>query len=115
MKEKPNEIRISWARLEKLADVLVAQVTGSGFKPDHIIGISMGGLIPLALVARKLGIGSVSTVSASSYHENTKEKGEVVVTGFSDTFVRGKRILLVDEIADTGETLKAVSKILKEQ
>ena len=115
MNQEEKQIKISWERVEGLADALVRQVQASGFKPDHLVGISMGGLIPLALVAERLSIKSVSTVSASSYDETTKERGELIVSGFSDTAVRGKRVLLVDEIADTGKTLSVVTNILKDQ
>lgn len=113
MKRKPSEIHISWTRLEELAAQLARTIKMSGFKPDYVVGIAMGGLIPLALVAERLGVKSIATVSARSYDEKTKKRGKLVISHIPRIQARGKSILLIDEIADTGETLKVVSNILK--
>ncbi len=115
MKKKPRELRISWNRLQKLAAQLARTIKASGFKPDYVVGIAMGGLIPLALVAEKLKVKNVATVSARSYDEKTKKRGKIAISHVPRLEARGKKILLVDEIADTGETFKAVAKVLRER
>ncbi len=115
MKKKIREVHISWNKLEKLTADLVRAIQASGFKPDYVIGITMGGLIPLALVAEGLKTKNVAMVSARSYDEKTKKRGKLVISHIPQIRARGKKILLVDEIADTGETFKAVSRLLKEK
>lgn len=115
MKKKIREVHISWNKLEKLTADLVRAIQASGFNPDYVIGITMGGLIPLALVAEGLKTKNVAMVSARSYDEKTKKRGKLVISHIPQIRARGKKILLVDEIADTGETFKAVSKLLKEK
>ena len=56
MKKKTSEIHISWGQFEKLAAQLARKIKASGFKPDYVVGIAMGGLIPLALVAERLNV-----------------------------------------------------------
>ena len=106
-------LKLSWEDIEELAAQLVHAIKASGFKPDYVVGIAMGGLIPLALVAERLGVKSIATVSARSYDEKTKKRGKLVISHIPRIQARGKRILLIDEIADTGETFRAVSKALK--
>lgn len=115
MKKKVRQVHISWSRLEKLAARLVRMIKASGFSPDYVVGITMGGLIPLALVAEGLKVKNVAMVSARSYDEKTKKRGKLVISHVPRLTARGKKILLVDEIADTGETFKVVSSILKER
>ncbi len=115
MKKKVREVHISWDKLEGLAAQLARAIKASGFKPDYLVGIAMGGLIPLALVAERLKVKNVATVSARSYDEKTKKRGKLVISHVPRLQARGKKILLVDEIADTGETFKAVSKVLRKK
>ena len=82
----------------------------SGFKPDYIIGITTGGLIPLYFLVKKLNIDNILTVSASSY-EKEKQK-ELEITYLPDKDLSNKKVLLVDEIVETGVSLKGVSDAL---
>ena len=115
MEKKVREVHISWNKLEMLAAQLARTIEASGFKPDYVVGIAMGGLIPLALVADRLKVKRVATISARSYDEKTKKRGKLVISHVPQIKARGKKILLVDEIADTGETFKAVSEVLRDK
>lgn len=108
-------LKLSWEDIEMLAAQLAREVKVSGFKPDYIVGIAMGGLVPLALVAEKLKIQNAATISARSYDEKTKKRGKLVISHVPRLKASGKKILLIDEIADTGETFRDVSKVLKEK
>ena len=101
---------LSWQQIEDLSKKLAAEIAESGFRPDYLIGITVGGIIPLALLAEELDISNVITVSATSYEG--KERGETKVTYLPEIDLRGKKALLIDEVAETGETLKELSKIL---
>ena len=99
--------KLSWEQIEEIVDELADKIKASGFQADYIIGITMGGLIPLYLVAKKLDIDNVLTVSATSY-EKDKQK-ELKITYVPEIDLKSKKILLLDDIADTGNTLKGVS------
>ena len=99
--------KLSWEQVEAAFDKLADQIKEAGFKPDYIIGITTGGLIPLYFLAKKLDINNILTVSATSY-EGQQQK-TLRITYLPEIDLRGKRVLLVDEIADTGNSLKAVS------
>ena len=115
MKKKTGEIHISCGQLEMLAAQLAHAIKASGFKPDYLVGIAIGGLVPLALVAERLKVKRVATISARSYDEKTKRRGKLLISHVPRLQARGKKILLVDEIADTGETFKAVSNVLRDE
>ena len=102
--------KFSWDDIEKLSYELADKVKASGFAPDYLIGITTGGLIPLALVAKRLGSKNLLTVSASSY--NKQEQKELQISNIPKIDMSGKKVLLIDEIADTGVTLKKISEIL---
>lgn len=102
-------IKFSWQQIDELAEKLVRTVKASGFKPDYLVGITIGGLVPLALLAKGLDINNVITVSANSYDGKKQKILNIIYLPKID--LSGKKILLVDEIVGTGETLKQISNI----
>ena len=104
---------LSWRDIRELSTKLADSIRRSDFKPDCLIGITVGGLIPLTLLSKDLGVTDVRTVSAASYSGSAQ--GTLTVSNVPETDLAGRNVLLVDEIADTGETLKEVSRILREQ
>ena len=105
--------KLSWDEVENRADELANKIAASGFAPEFLVGITLGGLIPLTLLAKQLKIKDVLTIHAHSYEKT--EKKDLLIKYPPNADLRGKRVLLVDEIADTGETLRAISKILTEE
>ena len=104
-------IKLTWDDIENITDELATKIKASGFKPDYIIGITAGGLIPLYFLAKKLeNISNILTISVNSYDKNQKRDFKIFYLPEID--LSNKKILLVDEIAGTGDTLKEVSSIL---
>ncbi len=94
-----------------MTDELATKIKTSGFKPDYIIGITTAGLIPLYFMARKLdNIRNILTVSVNSYDKDKRKNLEILYLPEID--LSNKKVLLVDEISGTGDTLKSVSNIL---
>ncbi len=107
--EKP-ERKISWEEVHNAARELARAVRESGYQPDYLVGIAVGGLIPVALLAEELSLYDIKTISARSYQG--KVKGEVTAGDIPEG-LQGKKVLLVDDVAETGATLQKVSEILK--
>ncbi len=103
--------KLTWDDIETMTDELARKIRASGFAPEYIIGITMGGLIPLFFLAKKLErVSNILTVSASSYDKNKKR--DFRVSYLPNIDLSSKKVLLVDEISGTGGTLKEVSNIL---
>ena len=106
------EHTLSWEQVAELSQKLATSITESGFKPDYLVGITVGGLIPLGLLAEALDIRNILTVSASSYEG--KEQRELEVKYLPTIDIAGKKILLIDEVAETGQTLQHIASLLKD-
>src|SRR5258707_13600644 len=83
---------------------------------EAIVCISRGGLVPAAIVARELNVRMIETVCVVSYRDY-KNQGELtVLKGIAPEVAvlrsQGKRVLIVDDLVDTGKTARVVRDLL---
>ena len=85
-------------------------------EPLHLIGVLKGCVFFLADLARELG-GEVSFdfMSVSSYGKGTDSSGEVKLVKDLDVSIEGKTIIVVEDILDTGLTLKYLLRLFEER
>ncbi|HWE79101.1 MAG TPA: xanthine phosphoribosyltransferase, partial [Pseudolabrys sp.] len=83
---------------------------------DALVCITRGGLVPAAIVARELNVRMIETVCVASYHDYKNQGDITVIKGVAAeiTAMRGagKRVLIVDDLVDTGKTAKVVRDLL---
>ena len=75
-----------------------------------IIAVTRGGLVPAAIVARELDIRLIDTFCVLSYSQ--KNKGDIKVLKESSVAKNGEGWLIIDDLVDTGETIKAIRSSL---
>jgi hypoxanthine phosphoribosyltransferase len=101
------------SRLDAMAREIMADYEG---KPLTVVAIMNGGLILLADLLRRVQLPlKIETISVASYHGGTASSGTVTFlqTGVPD--LRGRHVILLDDILDSGRTLEAVrAKLLAE-
>jgi len=85
------------------------KIRRSRFKPDVIAGVSRGGLIPARLHSDLLENSCLTTVRTECYHGPRKSKETPVLSQPVSIPINGKKILIVDDVADTGRSLKLVT------
>src|SRR4029077_18903969 len=104
---------VSWGQFHRDARALAWRLAAAG--PFTAIGaITRGGLVPAAIVARELNVRLIETVCVESYREYTKQGELEVLKGVTESIVnlRGKGVLIVDDLVDTGKTAKVVRELL---
>ena len=81
-----------------------------------LISILKGGIVFLGDLMRAITIPhAFDLVGASSYRGTTATSGKVIITKDAELDLRGKDVLLVEDILDTGHTLNVVCELLKIQ
>jgi len=80
-------------------------------KIDAIVGIARGGLTLSHTVAEGLDIREVHTIRTELY-DKSKKREEITIFGKCD-FSDAKTILVLDDISDSGDTLKTIMKHLE--
>lgn len=95
---------------------LATKIKESNAKIDLIVGISRGGLLPARILCDLLSISEIKIVYATLYSGIGERMAEPIVESRVDEAdVKGKSVLLVDDVADTGKTLLAVERHLIEK
>jgi xanthine phosphoribosyltransferase len=83
---------------------------------EAIVCITRGGLVPAAIVARELNVRMIETVCVVSYRDYTNQGDLSVLKGVAPEVValhsQGKRVLVVDDLVDTGKTARVVRDLL---
>jgi xanthine phosphoribosyltransferase len=106
---------VSWDQFHRDTRALVWRLAGAG-PFQAIVCVTRGGLVPAAIVARELDIRLIETVCVVSYNHTIQ--GELkVLKGVAANIVaigggRGKGVLIVDDLVDTGKTAKVVRELL---
>ncbi|MFY9238562.1 MAG: xanthine phosphoribosyltransferase [Roseovarius sp.] len=112
----PHEkgFHVSWDQLHRdsrnLALRLDAIAPTGGWRA--VVAITRGGMAPAMIVARELDIRTVDTISVKSYDHQTQSEAQVVKSPDMDLIGDGAGILVVDDLVDTGRTLKVVRALM---
>lgn len=105
----------SWNQIYSLLLEIADSVQKSTFVPDVIVGVSRGGWIPARIMSDLLENPKLSNVATEHYLGVAETKQEPSLTQPVSLPVKGKKVLVVDDVADTGESLKLVKAHLKNQ
>ena len=105
MRTQPNEFfEVSWEMFGELSRALALRVARD-YDPDIVVGIARAGVIPAAVVASILRLDFYSMrISRKEGDEQVRERPAIMSA--APPQVAGKRVLVVDEIATSGDTLR---------
>jgi len=104
---------VGWNQIEQLCEELAGKIRESGFKPHVIVGIARGGWIPARLLSDRLLIANLASMRTEFYEDVGKTKKEPEITQCVSADVKGKSVLLVDDVSDTGLSLLTAKKHLE--
>jgi len=90
------------------------KIRRSRFKPDVILGEPRFGLIPVRLHSDLLANPCITAARTECYHGLSKPKATPVLTHPVSMSMNGKKVLIVDDVADTGRSLKLVIEHVRE-
>lgn len=100
-----------WKETIYLSIQLSKNVKESPFTPDVIIGILRGGAVVSRIVSDYLGVDLYSM--KATLYDGIGDRDEVEISQDLNVDVAGKKVLIVDDIVDTGKTFSAVEKYIQ--
>lgn len=96
----PENIILSWRDIDNIVDDLCKQVKDKGY--TVVVGLARGGVIPAVMISHKLGIKYDSVVW------QTRDGGLIENGRLNNIINREQKVLIVDDICDSGLTLTQV-------
>lgn len=105
----------SWSRIYNMLLRLSEKIKRDCFRPDVIIGVSRGGWPPARILSDLLENPNLANVRVEFYVGVAETNNEPKLTQPVSVDVKGKLVLVVDEVADTGKSLRLIKEHLLEE
>jgi uncharacterized protein len=100
-----KKVYYTWKQVEGAVLDIARQMSAHDWKPDYIVGITRGGLVPANLLSQYTGI------KMNSLDISLRDGGDCVSNcSMSEDAYEGKKILVVDDINDQGSTVAWIKK-----
>ncbi len=105
----------TWDEIHKLVIQLAKKIKQSNYEPEVIVGIARGGWIVARLLSDLLEVPEIASIRIVFYKDVAEISRSPVITQPVSTSVRGKKVLVSDDVSDTGSSLNAAVKHLIEE
>ncbi|MGE5580872.1 MAG: phosphoribosyltransferase [Bacillota bacterium] len=99
--------RITWAEVETICRD-IALSASKGLSPDLVVGVAKGGLIPATIVASMLRVDLYPCIVTRRHRGEIISDVPRMVVSVTDK-VAGQRVLVVDEMVLSGDTMRSVT------
>ncbi|MGB9940628.1 phosphoribosyltransferase [Methanosarcina sp.] len=96
---------ISFNEVLRLSKLLARKIKASGYMPDLIVAIGRGGYVPGRLVSDFLLFNDLTSMKIEHYARAADMQEEARIKFPIPVDITGEKVLIVDDITDTGETL----------
>jgi hypoxanthine phosphoribosyltransferase len=90
----------SWQDVELMCQSIIMQMYADEWRPDYIVGLTRGGNIPATIISNQTDI--TCHALKISFRDQAETESNCWM---SEDAYNGKKILIIDDINDTGETL----------
>ena len=102
-----KKVHYTWKDIEHMIMTINNLMFADNWRPDYIVGMTRGGLVPAVMMSNMTGI-KMHALDVRFRDITEGYQPESLVWMAHDAFVKGKNILIIDDINDTGKTLKWV-------
>jgi hypoxanthine phosphoribosyltransferase len=102
---------LSWAEFDRLVQGIAREVKGS-FKPEAVVGVVHGGVFVGGAIASALSLEFFPVRISRRSRDKASREGKPRLQGEMPAELRGKRVLVVDDVASSGDTLELARALL---
>ena len=101
------------SRIQAIGEEISRDYAG---KQVHLVCVLKGGSFFMCELAKRITVPvSLDFMSVSSYGSDTKSSGVVKIVKDLDESVRGKEVIVVEDIVDSGRTLSYLMEMLRDR
>jgi len=105
-------LHLTWMDVQRLSERLADQIAESGFRPDIIVAVSRGGFDPARILSDELNIRSLASLQVIYYAGINERNDKPQVKYPLNADISGLNVLVVDDVADSGNSLKVVKEYI---
>lgn len=104
-------------RVQMMCKELSTIIKSDHYKPDLLIGLSRGGLLPLGFLAgeKQLNLRNVATIALSSYDGTKQGTITIGMPLHLEDYKKFKSILIIDDLVDSGKTMSFIKTLLERE
>ncbi len=104
----------TWNQIYAMLLSQAQKIQTDGYKPDIIVGIARGGIVPARILSDLLEMEGYTTIQIEYYNSINQTKDEPSLKQCLNVQLTGKTTLLVDDVSDRGSSLQLAKKHLKQ-
>ncbi len=104
---------MDWDLFYKLARQVASKINGSGYKPDLIIGLARGGWVLARVLCDLIGVKDLVSLKVEHWGITATPDGKAKLKYPLKVDLTGKNVLIVDDITDTGESMRVSVEYVK--
>jgi hypoxanthine phosphoribosyltransferase/molybdopterin converting factor small subunit len=97
---------VTWDEVDKYSQLVASKIMKDGYKPDVIIGIMRGGIVPARIIADFLGVRDLGIIEVMFYQRPGETRHKPVIRQPLTLDISEKNVLIVDDVSDTGKSLQ---------
>ena len=106
---------LTWNDVQALSEKTADKIKEDGFIPDIMIAISRGGFDPARIISDQLNIRKLASLQIIYYSSVNEKMKEPQVLFPLNAQIKGLKVLVVDDVSDSGHSLMAVKKYTEEK
>ena len=101
-----KKIYYTWKDVERQTQEILRQVQLDDWRPDYVVGLTRGGLVPANLISQYLAV-PMECLKVSLRDDASQPESNLWM---AEDAYKGKKILIVDDINDSGATLNYIKQ-----
>jgi hypothetical protein len=105
----------TWSQIYDLLINEAKKIVAENFHPDVVVGVVRGGLIPARIIVDLLENPQLATLQIEHYLSIATARDMPTLKQPISVPVSGRKVLIVDDIVDTGKSLRLAIEHLKQQ
>jgi hypoxanthine phosphoribosyltransferase len=115
VEEAPVREVLGWLEFGDASRQLAHSIAESGYSPEIVVAIARGGLLLAGSVAYALGVKSCGSLNVEFYTgvDERLSQPEILPPLLDGASLAAKRVLLVDDVSDSGRTLALAVELLR--
>ena len=106
---------VSWDEIVEWSYGLAQIIKKDGYRPDVVVALARGGYVPARLICDFLDIENLLSIQSQHWTEAAKAEEKAIIKFPYQVDLSGHRVLIVDDIVDTGDSLKLARDYIVEK